>query len=408
MNAKIDRALPIAMSAAVLGLSAADATAESPDIDDVDIYIADHLTYDDNLFRLPDGNDELLDLRGPGAERADYLHQMTAGIDGRWQLAQQAVLLDVRLDDNNYRRNSDLDHTATKGKAEWQWRVASQWSGQLGADYTRALAAFANTRFLERDIVESTGVYGRASVTIGPRWTLGAGARHVDTEHGAFERRFDNAEIDTLDGTLRYRTHLDNWIGLAYRHSESDNSDAAALGGSDRSYKENSSGLETHYELGARASFDGGIGYLQRDYLRLSDRDGFSGGVWDATLNYELSTKTAFKLSAWRKLRAYLDAESDYFVATGGSIGTQWQPTDKFGLTLDLVREERNFIASSANLVAAEPRRDRASAAELLLAYNPWRALQIGLTLRAEKRTSARTGLGYDDQLATLAVRFTI
>src|SRR5882672_9598632 len=82
--------IPLALGVAVLTPCAFAAPGTGPDeTDPVEFYLADELSYDDNLFRVPEG----LAASDPAAigvpSTDDLLNRASAGVHGRWDLSRQ-------------------------------------------------------------------------------------------------------------------------------------------------------------------------------------------------------------------------------------------------------------------------------------------------------------------------------
>src|SRR6186713_499887 len=111
------------------------AVAAENDPEGVKFSLRDGLLVDDNLYRAADGGE------------SDTINRLSAGVDGAWQLSRQGLNVTARLDRNRFRRNDQLDYTSGNASASWAWQAGSTLSGDLGVDYNRALASFANTTF---------------------------------------------------------------------------------------------------------------------------------------------------------------------------------------------------------------------------------------------------------------------
>jgi hypothetical protein len=386
---------------------------QAPDDSFLQLFVAEQLTYDDNLYRLPDSlQDDIGLLLGPGARHDDFLNRISLGAEGRWVLSRQALALSLRFDDSRFHSNDSLDNSAGNGKAKWDWRAGDNLSGELGADYDRALASFANNRFLARDLVETTGVFWNATLLVRSNWSLLAGVRHAQTGHSAASRRFDDFDSDSGNARIEYKTALGNTFGWDYRYSESRFDRLATLFGLpfDRDYQESYSGFRTRYALTGKLTLDANAGYLKRDYPQSPAQEinagDFSGGTWEAAVQWQPTAKSGIRFAGWRRLSANLDAESDYFVAKGGSIEPVWNPTVKLIVALDLSYEEQEYLGSTVNFALLERRRDRVNSQQLTVTYTPLQILQIDLVLRVEQRDSDRPLLRYDDKAATVAVRW--
>ena len=366
-------------------------------------------TYDDNLYRLPEGQDP--SLSSPGIARSDYLSRISLALEQEWQWSRQTVLIDVKGNHDAYQNNDHLDNTSGEASAEWQWEAGGHWAGEFGGDYRRSLANFANTRFLGRDVVETLGASWKLAFSLGPQWSLRAAGRHADTEHSAVERRLDNSGTDSASLGLQFTTSSENEFALSYRATRADFDQAGSLSGQvfDRDFEERSGNFRTHYAFSEKTTLDGNVGYLEREYSganTIADaRGSFSGVVWDVAFQWDPSVKVRVELNGWRKLRAYLDAESDYFIAEGASIASSWHPTDRFAVSLEAGLENQDYLGNGV-VVSPDPRNDRVLVQELTFSYRMLRKLHFDLKGRIEDRDSDRTPLQYDSQVVGIGVRW--
>ena len=361
--------------------------------------------FDDNLYRLPESID-------PQSSREDYIRRVSAGLDGNWQWSRQKVLLNLLATNSAYERNDRLDNTSGRGRAEWEWRAGNAWSGALGGDFNRTLASFSNTRFLGKDLLDSTGTFASLGFRLGPSWSLKAAGRRASTEHGASERRFDNFHTDSLTAGLRFKTSSESEIGLDVRRTEGRFDRALNLAGQlfDRDYEDESVSLEVNQIYSPRTRLQLSVGYLSREYgdVALADvgKGSFSGAIGDLLLEWQASNKIALSLNGWRRLRAYLDAESDYFVSEGVSVAPTWEPGEKLSVALELGYESQRYLGASVNLLSSA-RADRVRTGKLQIGYSPLRKLRFDLTGSIEERESDRVLLEYDSQVASVGVRWT-
>jgi exopolysaccharide biosynthesis operon protein EpsL len=379
--------------------------------DHFQLSVADRYSYEDNLYRLAE--DEVLDggSSGKGASREDYINRVSVGMEGAWQLSEQTFHVTARMEDMRYQNNSDLDDTTGNARANWSWRLGSNLSGQLGTDYARFQAGFENNRFLQKDVVETVGTFWTAALRVGPHWRLRASARRAEIEHSAAVRRFDNTTTDSGTFGIQYETSRGDSYGWDYRYTQAHSKSVAILDGQqfDRGYEENTTQFSLQYALGIKTSLALGAGYLRREYPLTPGTDlprgNFSGSTWDLNLQWRPTGKTTLNVFGWRKLRAYLDAETDYFVATGGSIEPVWTPTPKINVRLEYSIEDQDYLGPSVNIGIVQPRQDRVKAQQLTVTYIPLRMLQLTLSGRIEKRDSDRPQLQYDSRIANASIR---
>jgi exopolysaccharide biosynthesis operon protein EpsL len=392
--------------AATLLLAGHDATAEVDASDPIELYVADQYSFDDNLFRVPEG----VVASDPDAlaigDLEDYINRASAGVRTRWDTSRQVFLLNLRLDDVRFQNNDRLDHTGGDGNLSWDWRLGSRWSGRVNAQYNRALASFSNYRFFGRDILDTYQYGGEMRYRIGSRWSAFGAALRSESEHSAQVRRVDDFESTTGRAGLEYRTPSENLIAFEYRFTEAEFPVAEALLGPDaRKYEERVPGVRVEYAFTAKTRLQARAGYLEREYADPTTGD-FSGEIWNATLSWEPRSGFEIALKAWHELRAYADSESDYFVAEGASIGPVWEATEKLKFSAAFATEDQDYIGDGTITPVISPRRnDDVRSGQVAIEYAPRDFLTFNLSGRWVERSSNRDLLGYDSNVISAQVR---
>jgi hypothetical protein len=111
-------------------------------------------------------------------------------------------------------------------------------------------------------------------------------------------------------------------------------------------------------------------------------------------------------VTAYRQLQAYLEAQSNYFVDTGGSVAPVWLATDKIQVSVSASWDDDVFIASSLNALNVASRHDKVTSQAASVVYKPTRALALNFTYRYEQRNSTDPFFKYDDKIAAVGVTF--
>jgi hypothetical protein len=161
-----------------IAVSPSDEVAAAQRTDRLTLLVGDTYTYDDNIYRLPSGTTDLTGLPGIGRNpsRNDSIDTITGGLDGEWLTgARQSVDLSLRVDDNRFIRNTDLNNVSTNDRVAWNWDVGGVLSGMVGADYTRLLGGFVNVQVYSQDIINREDYFGSMRYQIGPRWGIFGG-----------------------------------------------------------------------------------------------------------------------------------------------------------------------------------------------------------------------------------------
>jgi hypothetical protein len=360
----------------------------------------DAFSDDDNLYRLPDGIGNLTTLIGRRAARQDHLDTASAGLDAQWTRSGQALGVDARVDENRYAQNTDLDNTSGHAKVVWDWRSGTQWLGEIGADFTQALAGSANSKYFEKDMVDQAEYFGNATLQVDSRWNLTASLRHADHTHSALPRQFEDFHSTTEIAGIQYVSLQQNSFGAEYRHVTGNFTQPLPLDGVNfnQDYREDAARVLAAWQLGGSTRIDASAGYLVRSYPR-ADRGGYSGAVWRASLQWQAAPKTTLVLNGWRELNAYLDAESDYYVSSGASLVPTWNATERIALLATLSWTDQNYANTNPDLIATVARHDRLSTQQFAVAYTPREWLRVQLGYGNQQRSSNQPQFQYSDRL---------
>jgi hypothetical protein len=381
-------------------------TRDSPSV--IEFFIADQLNYDDNLYRLPAGID-VTSVAGPGATRADGFNSASLGANGRWFSDLQAGTFSFRADDNRFIHNDSLNNVSGKGNLEWDWRLETYWSGQVGVSYFRGLANFANTGYYARDIVQREDYFGNVRYQVGPHWAFYGGFIGADTSHSAVPEQPFDFRSNAGNAGIEFATSSSNTVALDYRYTDANFQQGSVLNGApfNSDYKEQTAQILVKYVISAATEIDAGAGYLWRDYPEQASA-AFSGDIWHAALQWQPTDQLQWVLKGWRQLTAYVDAESDYFVSTGASLTPTWIATQSLKLSLTVSRENHDYIGLSPSAISFVSRRDKVTSGQAGLIYAPKDFLVFKVTCRYDKRDSSQAQFQYNDTLATASVTYKI
>jgi hypothetical protein len=383
--------------------SAAQGDTVADDTDRVEPYVADQETYDNNLYKQP-SYINVATLISPNASRQDHINTAYAGMDAQWTLAQQTIGLNLRVNDNRFARNYQLNNNSGNADLLWNWRLGSNLSGEAGGDYTHSLANFAETLYLGRDLVDVTDYYGTARYQLGPRWAVYGGIREADTSHSAVAAQQNDSQIRSGKAGIEYATAVDNTIGWEYRYAEAHYPYGEYLLNGvpfNPDYSQNTASFLVKYVLTDKTTINASVGYLKR-YYTYEPIGAFSGDIWNLSVQWQATEKTNISFTASRALQAYLTSQSDYYVATGGSISPVWVASEKLRLSLTVSSFNQNYITTSPSGV----RHDRINTQQASIAYGPMRDLIINVSYSYLQRNSNQAQYTFDDKLATAALTF--
>ncbi len=375
-------------------------------------FVAGQAAYDSNLYRLPSNGVDLATLVGPNASREDHINTGSLGLDGLWTVGKQIITLDLRVDDNRFERNDDLNNVSTNDAVKWNWALGNRLSGEVGTDFTRTLGGFYDTGNYQRDLVDVSETFGSLRYSMGPHIAVFGGVLYTDVSLSQPALKVNDNQRKAVDLGLEYATGVASTFDFDYRYTDARYSHSSILNGVpfDPDYRDDTARLTFKDALSEKTQLEALVGYLKRSYPSTAI-GAFSGEIWRLTLDWHPTEKTELLIAGSRDLQADLSAQTDYFVSKAVSISPTWIPSEKISLALVLSRDEQDFIGVNEFVASFGNRRDLVNAGQLNLLYSPFiftqsRALTFNLSYRIEHRSSNQAGLSYDDNIGKAGVTF--
>ena len=375
-------------------------------IDTFQFYLADQVTYDDNLFRLPPGTAGVPGAIFPNASQGDAVNSTTLGGQGKWAIGRQEVEIDLRADENRFKHNDALDYVSANAVGTWNWRLGQYLSGQVATFYDRSLASFSETRYSGKDLVTSLEELGYARYQIGPHWAAYGQIRGSYTDHSAVIEQFNDFHNKAGYTGVEYATDVNDTFGFEYQYVDITFKQNVAVPAGAYDYNEDTYKFLAKYSITDKTQIGGYAGYLQRKYPALGI-GAYSGDIWRVNLGWAATDKTSLNVSAWHELHAYVDAESNYFVAKGVSLGPTWVATDKLSFTLLGTYEKQNYInASSSVVITGTAREDKVDSEQLSIRYAPRDAWLVNVFFRHAKRDSNQFQFSFVDNVVSASATY--
>ncbi len=357
--------------------------------------------YDDNVYKLPSGQDLSL-LVGPGSSASDHTKSAQIGADGHWAFGQQSLDFALEAARSWYSLNTNLDNTQGNARAIFNLQLTSLLSLQTGEIYSRTLANFAYTGAYLKDLISSSETFLAGRLLLAPRWTVFGGARFGESSHSASEFVADRFHRKSANVGLQYAIGATNWVGAEYRYSDGHFKvdQITEIDGLPfkRNYKEYTERLLLHYAPSTRITVDLDGGYLKRTYPDSLVGD-FSGNTFRGSMRFDLTAKTQLVVTGYKDLRAYVEAESNYFVAKGASVSPVWNITERISLSAQYSYENQHFVGSEPTLVASETRHDILRSEQVGLTYSPRERFSLLLSYQRSSRSSSLDLFDFTDRL---------
>lgn len=356
-------------------------------------FVSESLTYDNNLFRISED-------RPPGAQlkTGDFINKASIGGRIHKALSRQIFDLDLQVDDNRYAANNQLDNVSTKDSAVWLWQVDHDWTGRLGAEYSRSLAGFENTQFFSLDLLDRPAYYFDIRYQLNSKFRFDAGWRKSDTSHSAAARQNQNIESQTSHGGVTFLTSKGNSLGVEYAHTDARfplRQLSFGVGAVDIAYQENLARALFKYDYSPKLHFEGQAGYLMRSHPNLPQTD-YQGEIWRIGMTWMPTAKTIVAVSTWHELAAFTELASNYYISEGVSFTPSWNITNKIVLSGQARMETQNHSGV---------RKDELFSSQVNVSYAPVHCAELNLAYQFYQRDSNRQSYSYAGDSITATVR---
>lgn len=368
-------------------------------------YVQASIARDSNLFRVS-GDAEALNALGT-TDKADTIHQLSAGFDSDLSLSRQRVVLHANVDRFSYEHFSDLDHTGGQGDAVWHWRAGDLWNGDIGYGYSRTLSSFEQVQSRIKNIRTRQTTQANATFQFHPRWQLTATAGWLDLENSADERRQNDRRETFGELEATFVSPAGTRAGLWGRATDADlpNREVVATSLVDNSYRETRAGVLGRWPVTGHSELDGRVGYTKREHAQIVERD-FDGTTGRLGYKWQVTDKTQLDASWWRDIHAVDDELASYVLDKGGGVGASWSATAKLQLRVNIERKRFDYAGDPGLVVSSlEPREDTLKAAGVSLTYTPLHKIQVVLRFKGTSRDSNRASAGYRDRYVEAALR---
>jgi exopolysaccharide biosynthesis operon protein EpsL len=357
--------------------------------------MAANVMHDSNVFRLSKPADTQAAIGA--SERDDLIQRYTVGgrLDAPYR--QQRVFGHLDFSKVLYQRFDALDHDALDQRLAWQWAAGRALYGELGESYSRSLAGFANFEGRIKNIINVLQLNARANYFVTPRWQVEGGVGQTRIRNETVERRANDTDELTLDTGFKYVLPIGDFVGLAVRTSKADFPNRVVGTGAlfSADYAQHVIDLAFDRGLGARVRIGGRLGYVQREYAAVSQRD-YAGPIGNLTVDWSPGVKSRLTLAGRREIGAFQDLTTSYYIGDGVMAKALWRPWVRVSTSATYDWQRRRFTGNPGFLsVETVERRDVVRLLSFNVAYQAVRNGSIGLSMSRESRTSNTPGVDY-------------
>jgi len=395
--------LATTLMGALLLTAAGDASALLGD--SLELYVAETVTHDSNLFRLSKDRDANAFLGT--SQRSDTYNTTTAGFNLDMPVSRQRFQAGFAVNQVHYSHFSDLDYTGHNGHAQWLWQAGNQWSGQLGYTEALTLGSFANFQGRRSNLIKVDRFFGNATYLITPSWQLQAGLAEQSQRNRDVTRNTNDVDISSADVSLSYVSPSSNRIGLTLRQDEGSYLHRQLVGGNfyDNGYTQRAGGLAAQWAVTGKSRLDFRLERVQRDFDQLAQRN-YTGTIYRAAYDWKATGKFSLMAVAQRDISSTEDIRTSFVLVRGVSLVPTWDLTDKIKISGNVDYSTRDYLGDPGLVLGTlSGRTDRVRTVGLNLAYRPTRSVSVLLSGQREARTSNVTLTDYTANIVSLNAR---
>lgn len=372
--------------------------AQTSPLRDLDLFVGNVLTYDDNVFRVPDG------VSRPGGHEADWILEPTVSATYTRPLARGNVSVHGLLSYRFYRHAHDLNSENIDVGAKGTTKI---WRCDTGAnvDFRRKQSDLA-------DLIDGatlTNVENRldfgGSLLCGDDIGIRPGLEyaHKSATNGSTLRKISNYRTDTYTARIGYSRPTLGYISIygAIEDAAYPNRPSPAPGqAANDKIRTYSGGLAYSRNIGTRLSGSVSAGYM-RVKPQLSSVPGFKGLTYAGNLSFRGSDRISAGLSFSRSSQQSNLLGIDYSISTLISGNVHYAFSQVVSLEGTAAYTRRRF-QSSVFLIGPAGGSDSTKQFGLAANFQSFRKITFSLAGTHSIRSSRISGFDYTDNRISL------
>jgi len=377
--------------------------------DKLELFTAETVTHDDNVFRLSRSIDPA--TATGSSSRADVYTTTDLGFRFDVPVSRQRFLGDWTWSDNRYDKFKVLDFFGYHGQAVWEWQAGNDLSGQLGTVQSHSLASLSNVQSgVQSSIpnpVERRNSFFNAAYMLTPRWRIKGDLTNSKETNGVPEFQVNDVGINGTGLTVSYVTPDASEVGINTRYSDASYPFHQLVAGSlvDNAYKQRNVALVAVWNISSRSHLSAQIGRVNRSYDELPQRD-YQASTYHAVYEWKATGKFTLTADVHRDIDPTEEVNTGFVFLQGGALRPAWRLTEKMTLTGAFEYNRWDYLGDPG-LVAGTvlPRSDKVRSTGLTLTYQPLRRVSLEASMRRETRTSTAAFGDYEANIIGASAR---
>jgi len=374
--------------------------------DQLELFVSEEITRDNNVYRLSKDEDARTILGT--SRKSDTYTTTTAGLNLNLPVSLQRFQAGFSLSDVKYQHFGNLDNQGRDAYGTWLWQVGSQLKGHLGYRENKAQSSFSDIQGTSSNQRTTKRLSGNVVYAITPSWELQAGVAEQQRRNDSNLYQVNDLDTTESDASLTYVSRDDNRLGLAVRQEDGSFKNLQTVGGRQISndYQQRSIGLVGDWKVSVKSRLRLRVDHVRRDYDQISGRD-YSGTNFNTSYEWRPTAKLGLAASARREISSTEDTTTSFVLIKGVSLAPSLELSEKIRLSGLLDYSNRDYLGDSAQALGqTTSRTDHVRQFGLSLAWRPIRPLTVTLQGQYERRSSNVRLNDYTDTVYSLSARY--
>lgn len=359
------------------------------------------VTWDDNVFRLPDSADAQAVLGK--STKSDRYATASVGVHVDKPYSQQRFRLNAAETAYRYDTFSFLNSNVFQYDGAWDWHVTPRVGGTLSANRSESLVNYGDYRVPIRNIVTIRNERFSVDGLLFGGWHVLAGVSRDESKNSVIFIQQASYRSNGADVGLRYVAESGNSVTFTTRSSNADYIDQPLDPANliDDGYRREENELVVEWMLSGKSRLSGRLTRIDYRTNHFAQRD-FSGTGGLLGYQWMPTSKLSFNVSAGRNLTVYVDNFSSYVVSDTATFAPVWQVSARTALRASVSRTTSDYRGAVVTL-SGPARRDVLDSFQLAADWTPRRTVTLSASLQRDHRSSNDSDFEFNDTSARLS-----
>ena len=309
--------------------------------DHLEIWVAQNVTRDTNVFRISDRQSPTVIGALKLTERINTMHM---GVSVDVPVSQQRLQASYTTYQSRYRVFKDLNNDGHSARAQLMWGFMHKLNGTLGYSQAKGLASFANIQGRTPDIVTVRQTWLTANWAINPSLRASGGLAAAQNKHSEISRRLNDIETASSDVGIAYVTPDNDSVALVSRVERGRLPRAVTISGLsfNNNYDQYATGVAVVWVINGISRLDGRLEMARRTYEETTQRN-YSGPIGRILYTWTPTGKLTVVAAASREFGPAEEINSSFVLIKGSYIRPQWTVSDKITVQANLEYNVTNY-----------------------------------------------------------------